>query len=424
MSLPNPGCVGPQAPTLPLEIVEEIATHVSGKDTFKAASTVSQAWLSAFRPKLFAHIVLGKRFMAAIASPIFADDKRLLPFITSVKVQGILTALVNEKLLVALNMLPKLESLELSGVGLGWDQTTPQLTELLVQLLQKESLQRLSVEFSADRYSGFPLALVPYCRQIRTLSLEDTTQLFPLFIENDELFFALTRNLESLSCSQPSPVALQTLKLSGTGLISRFARFHSRRQGWLSPNSLERLELEAFGSSVKMLSFSVCGPDETQDIPPLNEVHFANITQVHTLRLTLTAVFGEAGRDLLSFVRTWACQILRALSTKDSITQIAITCQMTNCQYMTSDDFTSLNLVYRALDFALGLHAVFGGLKKCKIVFKKVGRVAIRTIPTGTPDNQLRTGEESLEDEFPFIQERRIDFYAALVPEDLQNSDG
>ncbi|KAJ3570994.1 hypothetical protein NP233_g4030 [Leucocoprinus birnbaumii] len=435
MSLPDGGGNTQRIPSLPLEIVEEIATHASGQDTLKAASTVSRAWLSAFRPKLFAHIVLGKRFMAATSSPSFVDDKLVSSFITSIKVQGILTALVDEKLLAVLNMLPNLESLELSGVGLGWERATPQSTKLLVQVLKKESLQILSVEFSADHCSGFPLALIPFCRRVQTLSLEDTRLLLPLFVENRKLFSSLTRNLESPTLSEPSSVALQTLKLSGTGLISRFAHFHSQHQGWLSPNSLERLELNyidsrtdtpsramgellrAFGGSVKMLSITVCQPEDSQYDRSLDAVDFLNLMQVHTLELTLTTVFGEAGNGFLAFARSWACPILRRLSMKETITKVLITCQVSDNLHVATSCFKrSLAPLWHELDWVLG--DSFPSLTECSIVFKICREGSFLLTRARGQENHVVVDEESLENQFPRIRMRGIVFCAASMPWD------
>ncbi|KAJ3570859.1 hypothetical protein NP233_g4134 [Leucocoprinus birnbaumii] len=439
MSHSNAGEVAPQFPSLPLEIVEEVATHASDKQTCIAASTVNQTWLSAFTPRLFAYVVLGKHFMKPPSTPFSSDNERLLSCVTTVKVHGIYTALANEKLLAVLNILPRLESLELRDVGFGWDRATLQSTKLLRQVLEKESLKRLSVEFSADHFSGFPLVLVPFCRQILSLSLEDTTVLYPLFVERQDAFSALTRNLKSLSCSQLIPMALRSLRLSGNGLISRFAHFHSQHLEQLTLNSVERLELDyidsrtgtpsravgellrTFGSSVQVLSISVCRPGDPQGGHPLNTVDLQNLHQLRTLELTLTMVDREADSDLSVFTRTWACHILEALSMKESITKIAITCQM-NSQCVSSGYFSSsLNLVYPVLDFALGHQAGFLGLKECRIVFKLGGRAVCMT-PAGSPDDRGGIDEEPLENKFPSIQQRRISFDAVSILENLQNS--
>ncbi|KAF5346195.1 hypothetical protein D9756_011142 [Leucocoprinus leucothites] len=274
------GLLTKPCPSLPLDVIGEIASNVRDKETWRSAPVVSHIWRIAFRPKFFSSIVLGNRFNNLASQPTSATKERLLSFVIFVKIRRIITAFVDTEVLSTLNKLPNLKNLEVTDAGSGWDRATPESTKQLVQLLGKESLRMLTVKFSAVEWSGFPLLLLPYCRNVHVLDLEDTTVLYPLFHDDQHGFSALKQGLENLKAPQHSIIPFHSLRLKGTALISRFLHFHLRNTSCILPDRLRNLELDyvdtktgtraassivgqflkIFGGSVRELAIGVCRP--------------------------------------------------------------------------------------------------------------------------------------------------------------------
>ncbi|KAF5347808.1 hypothetical protein D9756_010239 [Leucocoprinus leucothites] len=446
------GLLTKPCPSLPLDVVGEIASNVRDKETWRSASVVSHIWRVAFRPKFFSSIVLGNRFNNLASQPTSATKERLLSFVISVKIRRIITAFVDTGILSTLNKLPNLKNLDVTDAGSGWDRATPESIKQLVQLLGKESLRTLTVKFSAVEWSGFPLLVLPYCRNVRVLDLEDTTVLYPLFHDDQHGFSALKQGLASLKGPQHALVPLHSLRLEGTALISRFLHFHLRNTSYISPDKLRNLELDyvdskvgartassivgqflkSFGGSVRELAIGVCRPwgafmatssvnaltslVDAQAGLPLEKTDLSKLCEVQVLNLTLTTAICNAPASIAAFPLDWACQLLQKLPAKENILRVGLIYQLVgNCDVALSQLlWKSLDLLWKNLDSILGELGFFPRLQECTII-SSIGVRDSEVVSGFTLENWRGMNSSSIDDRFSKIKRRKVKFVAIHI---------